>query len=235
MNSPETKATKFPKPNAMFLRQLLTRKLPLNIEFKAAGGKNSDLPVSHCFEIAIVGRSNVGKSSLINYVSGQKNLARTSRTPGRTQTINLFSVEKNRFMLVDLPGYGYAESNKSVQAEWQRSMSEFLKERSGLFAFMFLLDIRRDVNEEDVSLFHWLLELGLTPLVVHTKCDKIHKGQWFNVRKSHAEGLGIAPEYIVTTSADTNIGRDALFAGLSGLFSQMDAQLVEDQDEGSQP
>lgn len=233
MNSPQSnsKGSPFPKPAQTFLRQLLNRKAPIPIAFKAAGLKLNDLPGSHCCEIAIVGRSNVGKSSLINFLSGQKTLAHTSRTPGRTQTINLFAVDGGRFLLVDLPGYGYAESNKSVQAEWQAAMSVFLKERQGLFAFLMLIDSRRDIQQEDVDLYHWLLQLGLIPLIIQTKADKIHKSQWAQLRKTHAHALKTAPELIVTTSADKGIGREAVYAGLVGLFGELEAREAEASDD----
>lgn len=210
-----------PVPSKHFLMQLLKRKMPLSMAFTSAGMRNSDLPKSQCLEIAIVGRSNVGKSSLINFLAGQKNLARVSRTPGRTQTINLFSVENGKFTFVDLPGYGYAESPREVQHHWKEAMAEFLTERPALFAIVFLLDIRRELNDEDRQLFAWLRSLGHKILIVHTKCDKIAKHLWHSTRLKHAQALGVSAEIIIETSSEKNMGRDALYAGLVGLFEQL--------------
>lgn len=208
-------------PSQDFIQKLLNRKTPLPMQFVAAGMRNSELPNSASFEIALVGRSNVGKSSFINYLAGQKNLAKVSRTPGRTQTINLFSVEKGRFFFVDLPGYGFAESSRSTQEKWQEAMEEFFVDRIGLFSFVFLIDIRRDVNAEDRQLFQWLRSLDLAPLVIQTKADKVAKHELFAARKKHAEALGISMESIVATSAEKNMGRPEIYAGLSGLFDEL--------------
>lgn len=217
---------KLPLPSTEYLRSLAKRKVPLPMAFVAAGGKNSDIPNSAAHEIAVVGRSNVGKSSLLNFLAGQKDLARVSRTPGRTQTINLFSVDKGRFYFVDLPGYGYAESARSVREAWQQSMEEFFRERPGLFAVVFLVDIRREVEEEDFALFHWLKSLGLQAIVVQTKADKLSKHELTPIRRKHAAALGLAPENVVQTSSDKKTGLTEFFSAIASVFENQRAGII---------
>lgn len=205
-------------PSQSFINELSEREIPLRMEYVSSGMKETDLPPSICPEIAIVGRSNVGKSSLLNFVAGQKQLARVSSTPGRTQTINLFSVEKGAFLLVDLPGYGFAMSPKETRAHWEGSMDNFFKNRKGLVGVLFLLDVRRDVTGEDTALCKWLLNLGVPVLAVQTKCDKVHKSQWAQLRKKQSQELGVAPGMVVTTSAQARIGLKDLCTGLAGII-----------------
>jgi GTP-binding protein len=205
-------------PDQAFVDALSGREIPVRMEYVSSGMKETDLPPSRCPEIAIVGRSNVGKSTLLNFLAGQKQLARVSSTPGRTQTINLFSVEKGAFFIVDLPGYGFAMSPKDTRAQWVGSMENFFQSRKGLAGVLFLIDVRRDINEEDVSLCKWLSNGGLPVLAIQTKCDKVHKSQWPLLRKKNAQALGVAPGMIVTTSAQDRIGLKELCTGLAGML-----------------
>lgn len=205
-------------PEQKFIDGLSQRELPIHMEFISSGMKETDLPPSLCPEIAIVGRSNVGKSSLLNFIAGQKQLARVSSMPGRTQTINLFSVEKSAFYFVDLPGYGFALSPKETRSQWIGSMENFFRSRKGLAGVLFLIDVRREINDEDRALCKWLLDGGLPVLAIQTKCDKVHKSQWPLLRKKNADSLGVTPGMIVSTSAQNKIGLKEICTGLAGML-----------------
>ncbi len=203
-------------PDEQFIEQLKQKTLPLQMEYYSSGLKISDLPPSKVPEFALVGRSNVGKSSLLNFMAGQKNLARVSHTPGRTQLINLFHAENNRFIIADLPGYGYAESPQYTRAHWQKSMQDYFENREGLFCVFILMDIRRDIETEDENLSRWLQSIGLNVIGVQTKCDKINKSKWNEVRRKQALSLALSPEQMVTTSSDKKIGLQDLFKMMAG-------------------
>jgi len=216
-------------PNADFIWKLSEKTTPLRIEFVCSGLKNSDLPASTAPEIALVGRSNVGKSSLLNFLAGHNQLARVSHTPGRTQTINLFSAEKDAFFIVDLPGYGYAETPHKTRDHWEQSMRYFFEERPGLFAIFMLVDIRRDVQKEDEMLSRWLQNLGLKVIAIQTKCDKIHKSKWQGIRLTHAKNLALHPSQVITTSSDKKIGLTEIFQTVSGLLDSYDKEIKEQE------
>ena len=205
-------------PPESFIQFLDKKKTPLQMNFLSAGLCNADLPPSVVPEIALVGRSNVGKSSLINFISGQKQLARVSNTPGRTQTINLFNVEKGEFLFVDLPGYGYAESAKSTKAHWHSAIQEFFEQRTGLFAVLFLVDMRRELKDEDEALSRWFQAIGIKVIGLQTKCDKLNKNEWVKARREQALKLALSPDQMITTSADKKIGLEEIFKTIAGLF-----------------
>ena len=144
-------------------------------------------------EIAFVGRSNVGKSSLINTLVGRKNLAKTSNTPGRTQLINFFTINE-RISFVDLPGYGFAKVPRSVKKDWGDMMEAYLKERPSLCLVIFILDIRRDPNDDDLSLRDWLEHYRIPYLYILTKSDKLSNNQAIARRKAIEKTLQISSE-----------------------------------------
>jgi GTP-binding protein len=203
-------------PSQDFIDRLKQKKLPLHMEYLTSGLKNSDLPPSIVPEFALIGRSNVGKSSLLNFLAGQKNLARVSRTPGRTQMINLFTVEKGEFLIADLPGYGHAESPLHTRAHWRYSMQEYFEQREGLFSVLVLVDVRRDIEPEDNELSRWFQHIGLKVIGVQTKCDKEHKSKWKEIRNKQALALALSPEQMVTTSSDKKIGLEELMQMMAG-------------------
>ena len=137
----------------------------------------SKLPQDLGAEIAIVGRSNSGKSSAINAICDNKNLAKTSQTPGRTRLINIFEISKERY-LVDLPGYGYAKVSESIKRQWQNAMSEYLQQRKSLIGLVLTMDIRNPLKDHDRILINWSLASNLPVLILLTKADK------FGVNKS---------------------------------------------------
>lgn len=158
----------------------------VNARFIAAYSQADQLPASDRPEIAIVGRSNCGKSSLINTFTQQKSLARTSSTPGRTRELVFFEVEiagLPPFHLVDLPGYGYAKVAKTERAAWDRLISNYIEQRSQLEAMLLLMDIRRDPTEDESGLLQWCTERDLDRLVVLTKADKLAKNKRFGAQE----------------------------------------------------
>lgn len=135
----------------------------------------SQCPEDSGQEVAFAGRSNAGKSSALNAITGQTKLARTSKTPGRTQLINFFSIDEER-RLVDLPGYGFAKVPKAVKARWQRSLDQYLNERKSLQGLVLLMDIRHPMKEFDVTMLNWAIERKLPLHILLTKADKLKKG-----------------------------------------------------------
>ncbi len=178
-------------------------------------------PESDLTEIAFIGRSNVGKSSLINSLCRRHGLARTSGTPGKTQTINFFSLtgklpDESRldFMLVDLPGYGYAKRAQTARATWSKFIEEYWLKSTRLKLVCQLIDIRHPPMESDINVYQWLVEHGLSVQVVATKGDKITKGQLQKQVQAISKGINmpaLAPGgRIITYSTITGAGRDEL-------------------------
>lgn len=141
-------------------------------DFIKSAVRAPDYPVSELPEIAFAGRSNVGKSSLINVLVNRKNLVRASSTPGRTQLINFFDVD-GRLVLVDLPGYGYAKAPPEVRRQWGPMIETYLSSRPNLKAVVLILDIRRTPSRGDLDMLGWLESYGIPPIIVLTKCDKL--------------------------------------------------------------
>ena len=148
-----------------------------NVSFVKSAVKPDQYPPAELPEIAIVGRSNVGKSSLINLLVNRKNLVRTSNTPGRTQLINFFSVNSDSFMLVDLPGYGFAKVPLEVKKQWGPMIGAYLSRRETLRGVVLILDVRRVPSQEDIQMLDLLRSHGIPPVLVVTKCDKVSKNE----------------------------------------------------------
>ena len=182
-----------------------------SVEFIKSAREPSQYPKDSLPEVAFAGRSNVGKSSLINTLVNRKRLARTSTTPGRTQLINFFTVN-NRISFVDLPGYGYARVPVSVKKEWGPMVEKYLKERDSLRLVILILDVRRDPSEGDLSLVEWLHFYGIDSLFVLTKIDKISKNR-IRVRQHRIKELlgSSADSDILLFSAKTGEGKNAVW------------------------
>jgi GTP-binding protein len=162
-------------------------------------------------EVALVGRSNVGKSSLINRMVNRKALARTSSRPGKTQTLNYYRVN-NQLYLVDFPGYGYAKVSKSVREQFGKMIGEYLRKRETLAFVMQLVDIRHAPSRDDVAMYAWLKELGIPTVVVATKADKIARGKWMQHLKVIRQTLHFSdPDSLIVFSSETGQGRDELW------------------------
>jgi GTP-binding protein len=190
-------------------------------EFVTSAVKPSQYPPSSGPEVAFAGRSNVGKSSLMNALLGRKNLVKTSSTPGRTQTINFFLIN-DRFFFVDLPGYGYAKVPKAVRESWGPMVEIYLKTRrlrprpgpeanQGLCAVIVILDIRRLPNQGDHDLLNWLAHYKIPALVVLTKADKLKKNKQHSQRNAIAQELTTDPSSLILFSATTGLGKQELW------------------------
>lgn len=146
------------------------------VELETVCGITSKLPDNKMIEIAFIGRSNVGKSSLINSLLNRKSLARTSAQPGKTQTINYYNVN-DRFYLVDLPGYGYAKVSKEMKAKWEKMTMNYFNSSKMLRVVFMLVDIRHEPSANDVEMYEKLTACGFNPLIILTKSDKLKKSQ----------------------------------------------------------
>jgi GTP-binding protein len=172
----------------------------------------ADLP-----EVAFAGRSNVGKSSLINKILNRKKLVRTSKTPGRTQLLNFFEINEV-YRFVDLPGYGYAKVPAEVQKRWRPMVETYLTSRSNMRGMVLLLDIRREPSKEDLSLWHWLQTMSIKVLTVITKADKLSRNRRNKQIAVIARSLGCKKEEMIEFSAMTGEGKEELWNRLLKLL-----------------
>ena len=169
------------------------------VTFLTSAARLSQTPPDRGFEVAFAGRSNAGKSSAINALCDQKSLARTSKTPGRTQLLNFFMLDEQR-RIVDLPGYGYAKVAEGIKREWQGLLSNYLEQRACLRGLMLLMDIRHPLKEYDLQMLQWADHIGLPVHVVLTKADKLKKGPAASTRlKVHSRLVRLNPYFSVQT------------------------------------
>ena len=184
-------------------------------------------------EVAFIGRSNVGKSSMLNLLVRRKSFARVSNTPGRTQEVNFFGIN-GEFILVDLPGYGYAKVSKTKRHSWQPLIDAYLRMTSELRGIALLLDVRREPSDEDLAMLDYLAELGIPTLVVITKVDKLSRRERAERLAAIMEATGIDPDQMVACSAHTHEGRDELAEAVASLIAQpawrRDAPRAEEDD-----
>ena len=202
-----------PKPLGSGTDPLVIRSLEFMGGMAERGGWRPDLTLP---EVAFVGRSNVGKSSLLNKLVRRKAFARVSRTPGRTREINFFRVN-DRFVLVDLPGYGYARVAKSRQAEWRPLMDAYLRYTQQLRGLVLLLDARREPSPDDLEMLDYLAELEVPVLFAVTKVDKLGRSEVGPRIESIARDLAVEADHLVPFSATTGQGRDELAAAVAEL------------------
>lgn len=162
-------------------------------ELVAVTADPKQYPPDELYEIAFAGRSNVGKSSLLNLLTNRKKLARVSQSPGKTRTINFYEINDS-FRIVDLPGYGYAKVSKSVSESWGKMMERYFETRQGLLKVIQLVDIRHEPSKQDVQMYGYLKHYGLDGIVVATKADKISRNQYQKSEKVIRQTLGMKPE-----------------------------------------
>lgn len=172
--------------------------------------KRNQYPDQNLKEVAFAGRSNVGKSSLLNLLTGRKQLARVSGSPGKTRTINFYIIN-DEFRIVDLPGYGYAKVSKSVSAGWGDMMETYLENRPNLLKVIQLVDIRHAPSKQDVEMYNYLRHFGLDGIVVATKADKISRNQMAKQLKLIRQTLGLTSEdKVIPVSALKRTGHEEL-------------------------
>ena len=180
-------------------------------ELETVCGIGSRIPESSRPEVAFAGKSNVGKSSLINGLLNRKSLARTSSQPGKAQTINYYNVN-DMLYLVDLPGYGYAKVSEEVREKWGRMIERYLHGSRQLKAVFLLVDIRHAPSENDRTMYQWILYQGYEPVIIATKLDKIKRSQVSRQLKILKEGLEVRPgTKMIPFSAETRQGRDEIW------------------------
>ena len=180
-------------------------------ELETVCGITSKLPEHILPEYAFAGKSNVGKSSLINALMNRKSLARTSSQPGKTQTINFYNIN-DQLYFVDLPGYGYAKVSFEAKAKWGKMIERYLKKSSVLKRVFLLVDIRHEPSENDKTMYDWIIYQGYQPVVIATKLDKLKRSQVARQVKILREGLGMAKEdVLIPFSAETKQGREEIW------------------------
>lgn len=181
-------------------------------------------------EIAFAGRSNVGKSSLINKILGRKNLVKTGKTPGKTRLLNYFNIEDSVFF-VDLPGYGYAKVSKAERARWAQLLDKYFKGRKNLVLCFILIDIRRSFQEEERMLYDFLVSYGISPCIVLTKSDKISGSQLLNRKTIIAKDLGLKADDLIHFSAVSGAGKDKITGVISKVTGVELGEKAESQNE----
>ena len=192
-----------------------------SINLETVSGITSTFPENRKPEVAFAGKSNVGKSSLINALMNRKSYARISATPGKTQTINFYNIN-DRLYLVDLPGYGYAKVSEKEKAQWGRMIERYLHASTQLKAVFLLIDIRHEPSANDKMMYKWIVEQGYEPVIIATKLDKIKRSQVQKHVKMLKEGLGLVPgTKIIPFSSVTKQGRDEIWE-LIEMFEQGD-------------
>ena len=185
-------------------------------EFVTSAVKKSQYPSEGLPEIAFAGRSNVGKSSLINTLVNRKRLVKTSSTPGRTQLINFFDINKN-LTFVDLPGYGYARVPAAVRKKWGPMIETYLSTRQTLKGVVIIMDIRRLPREEEQNLIHWLAHYSIASILVLTKTDKLSKTKLIKQQAAIVKALAVAKEDVILFSAKTRRGKDMVWDAILSL------------------
>ena len=183
-------------------------------------GVTSAIPDTEFPEVAFAGKSNVGKSSLINALMNRKSYARTSSQPGKTQTINFYNINDAMY-LVDLPGYGYANASPAVKAKWGKMIEKYLRQSANLKQVFLLVDIRHDPSENDVMMYDWILHNGYRPVIIATKLDKLKRSQIAKHVKAVRAGLGLKEDDIlIPFSSQTKQGLDELWNTIEGYIGQ---------------
>ena len=189
-----------------------------NVSLETVCGITSVLPENEHMEVAFAGKSNVGKSSLINALMNRKSLARTSAQPGKTQTINFYNINDEMYF-VDLPGYGYAKVSVSEKEKWGKMIEKYLHKSKKLRLVFLLVDIRHDPGANDKQMYQWILNQGYEPVIIATKLDKINRSQIQKHIKMLKTGLNVVPgTVIIPFSAQTKQGRDEIWEVMEQLL-----------------
>ncbi|MDD7642816.1 MAG: ribosome biogenesis GTP-binding protein YihA/YsxC [bacterium] len=188
------------------------------VSLETVCGITSKIPDNQLPEIAFAGKSNVGKSSLINALMNRKSLARTSSQPGKTQTINFYNINSTMY-LVDLPGYGYAKVAESEKVKWGKMIENYLHTSKQLKAVFLLIDIRHTPGANDKTMYDWIVYQGYQPIIIATKLDKLKRSQVPKALKEVRTGLGLkAEDIVIPFSAQTKQGREEIWALMDELI-----------------
>ena len=200
-----------------------------SVNLETVCGITSKIPDNPFNEVAFAGKSNVGKSSMINALLNRKSLARTSAQPGKTQTINFYNVNAAMY-LVYLPGYGYAKTSASEKEKWGKMIENYLHTSKKLQAVFLLIDIRHDPSANDKMMYDWMVYQGFTPIIIATKLDKIKRSQIQKNVKAIREGLKVKPgTVIIPFSSETKQGRDELWEVIDSFVLPQEETEEEDK------
>ncbi len=195
-----------------------------NVNLETVIGITSQIPQNSMIEIAFAGKSNVGKSSLINALMNRKSLARTSAQPGKTQTINFYNIN-DALYFVDLPGYGYAKVGQKEKENWGKMVERYLRQSKMLKAVFLLVDIRHDPSANDRQMYEWILANGFQPIIIATKADKINRNQLQKQIKAVKQGLEAKKDTIVIPfSAQSKQGREEIYELIDSMIEQMEGE-----------
>lgn len=202
-----------------------------SVNLETVCGITSKFPENDKPEVAFAGKSNVGKSSLINALMNRKSLARTSSQPGKTQTINYYNIN-DAIYYVDLPGYGYANANENVKAKWGKMIEDYLHQSKQLRAVFLLIDIRHKPSENDCIMYDWVCNNGYAPIIIATKLDKIKRSQVAKQVKLIKETLQVEKGTIVIPfSATSKQGRDEIYEIIDGIIEGETEPAAETTEE----
>lgn len=191
-----------------------------NVNLETVCGITSKMPENEHMEFAFAGKSNVGKSSLINGLMNRKALARTSSQPGKTQTINFYNINDQMYF-VDLPGYGYAKVNEKEKAKWGKMVERYLHQSKQLRAVFLLIDIRHEPSANDRLMYEWILDQGFAPVIIATKLDKINRSQIPKHLKMIREGLKVVKgTTVIPYSSMTKQGREEIYALIDSYLAE---------------
>ena len=200
-----------------------------SVNLETVCGITSKIPDNPFNEVEFAGKSNVGKSSMINALLNRKSLARTSAQPGKTQTINFYNVNDAMY-LVDLPGYGYAKTSASEKEKWGKMIENYLHTSKKLQAVFLLIDIRHDPSANDKMMYDWMVYQGFTPIIIATQLDKIKRSQIQKNVKAIREGLKVKPgTVIIPFSSETKQGRDELWEVIDSFVLPQEETEEEDK------
>ena len=198
-----------------------------SINLETVCGITSKLPENTLPEIAFAGKSNVGKSSLINALINRKSYARTSATPGKTQTINFYNINEELY-LVDLPGYGYAKVSEQEKIRWGKLIERYLHESKQLKVVFLLIDIRHEPSANDKMMYEWIVAQGYRPVIIATKLDKIKRSQKDKQIRLVKQGLNVLPgTKVIPLSAETKQGRDEIWELVESEFLNIEKEKGE--------
>ena len=190
-----------------------------NAEFITSAGTVEQIIKGDTPEIAVVGRSNVGKSSFINFMCNQGRLAKTSKEPGRTRLINYFNVNKGEFVFVDLPGYGFAKVNDNEKAKWGKIIETYLRESTGLKNVFVLLDIRREPNADDVQMLNYLYHYNIPFTIIATKGDKLSRSAGLTRKRQIANALKVGIGNVILTSSLSKSGKQEVLDRIEAILN----------------
>lgn len=194
------------------------------VSLETVCGITSTLPDNPYPEVAFAGKSNVGKSSLINALMNRKSLARTSAQPGKTQTINFYNIN-DAIYFVDLPGYGYARANEEVKAKWGKMIENYLHQSKQLKAVFLLIDIRHEPSGNDRIMYDWIVSQGFHPIIIATKLDKINRSQIQKQVKLIKTALQVEKDTaVIPFSASTKQGREEIYEMIDGFLSSEEGE-----------